>query len=160
MAVFGKRGKIQPILWGHKNPKKYVQPSFMYSFNHKGTKIRISQHRLFMTYFVRPPLEGETVNHKDGNRLNNCLDNLEWLSVKDNILHAFDTKLSVGSAYRIVKAVDVKTKKVWMFPSINQAHKWLNVNAGNIHYAIKYKSIIKGYSFTEMLKDSPTLTER
>ena len=33
--------------------------------------------------------DGLTVNHKDGNPVNNCSDNLEWVSLSDNIKHAF-----------------------------------------------------------------------
>lgn len=34
-----------------------------------------------------------TVNHKDGNRLNNNIENLEWLSLADNIRHGFENDL-------------------------------------------------------------------
>lgn len=34
-----------------------------------------------------------TVNHKDGNRFNNNINNLELISLADNIRHAFDTGL-------------------------------------------------------------------
>ena len=48
-----------------------------------------SVHRLVAKSFV----DGESderieVNHIDGNKLNNCADNLEWVSKKDNIAHA------------------------------------------------------------------------
>jgi hypothetical protein len=49
--------------------------------------------RLVALTFLGEPPEGFTVNHKDGNRLNNSIENLEWLSVADNIKHGFETGL-------------------------------------------------------------------
>lgn len=49
--------------------------------------------RLVALTFLGNPSEGFTVNHKDGNRLNNSIDNLEWLSLADNIRHGFATGL-------------------------------------------------------------------
>lgn len=37
--------------------------------------------------------EGMTVNHKDGNPLNNAANNLEWISLSENINHGFDNVL-------------------------------------------------------------------
>lgn len=37
--------------------------------------------------------EGLTVNHKDGNQLNNSAENLEWISRKENIQHGYKTGL-------------------------------------------------------------------
>ena len=49
--------------------------------------------RLVAITFLGVPPEGFTVNHIDGNRLNNRMDNLEWLSIGDNIRHGFATGL-------------------------------------------------------------------
>jgi hypothetical protein len=43
--------------------------------------------------FLGVPPEGHTVNHIDGDRFNNHIDNLEWLSLADNIRHGFATGL-------------------------------------------------------------------
>lgn len=50
-------------------------------------------HRLVGMTFLGIPKTKMTINHKDGNRLNNNIDNLEWLSLADNILHGFRTGL-------------------------------------------------------------------
>lgn len=48
-------------------------------------------HRLVATTFLENLIDTNmTVNHKDGNRLNNKVDNLEWLSRGDNIRYGFE----------------------------------------------------------------------
>ena len=46
-------------------------------------------HRLLAELFIPNPDNLPQVNHKDGNKLNCSLDNLEWVSVQDNIIHAY-----------------------------------------------------------------------
>lgn len=47
--------------------------------------VREYAHRLVATYFIENPLNLPQVNHKDCNKSNNNVDNLEWTSRKDNI---------------------------------------------------------------------------
>lgn len=46
-------------------------------------------HRLVASHFLSNPTNLPEVNHKDCNRLNNSIDNLEWVSKEDNIRHSF-----------------------------------------------------------------------
>lgn len=46
-------------------------------------------HRLVMAAFSGEVCGGRDVNHKDGDKRNNCFDNLEYMSRSDNLRHAF-----------------------------------------------------------------------
>jgi hypothetical protein len=60
------------------------------STNGKVSKIKI--HRLVAKYFIDNLYNKDTVNHIDGNKLNNHYTNLEWLTRKENIQHYFKNK--------------------------------------------------------------------
>lgn len=70
-------------------------------------------HRLVATAFIDNPENLPTVNHKDGNKTNNNVDNLEWLSIGDNHRHAFVTGLhTVGENRKAGKKVKLTNNDV------------------------------------------------
>lgn len=50
-------------------------------------------HRLVAKAFCQGYSEELTVNHKNGDKINNFAKNLEWISQKENVIHAFRTGL-------------------------------------------------------------------
>jgi len=47
-------------------------------------------HLLVANSYLSPKPEGTEVNHKDGNKCNPHVDNLEWVTRKENMIHAFN----------------------------------------------------------------------
>jgi len=59
-------------------------------------------HRLVAEAFIANPEGKRTVNHLDGDRLNNCKEYLEWATQSENNTHAYRTGLRVHHKYKQV----------------------------------------------------------
>lgn len=73
--------------------------------------------------------DGATVNHKDGNSLNNRADNLEWISLGGNIRHGFNTGLYTT---QIPCTLTDAFGNVRMFRSLNAASTFLGRSHGYV----------------------------
>ncbi len=59
-----------------------------------GSRGTAKLHRLIALTFLPNPDKLPQVNHKDGNKFNNSLDNLEWVSAADNVIHSYQAGLA------------------------------------------------------------------
>jgi hypothetical protein len=76
-----------------------------------------------------------TVNHKDGNTLNNRADNLEWLTIKENIQYGFENnQFGTSKPVTLKQGADIKE-----FSSMSKASQYLGRNAGYISFCLKKK---------------------
>ena len=79
-----------------------------------GKRRQTSIHRVVAGAFLGIPVDGMEVNHKDGNKLNNHVSNLEWVTKSENEQHSREV---LGNLCKPVKAICLKTGEVRIYPS-------------------------------------------
>jgi len=100
----------------------------------KGIVKNIYIHRLVANYFINNPEKKPQVNHINGIKYHNNVENLEWCTSKENINHAWKTGLS--SPTNNIKII-IRGKE---FNSILEASKHLNIDRNTMSKCLK-----KGY---------------
>jgi len=102
-------------------------------------------HRIVAQTFIENPENKEQVNHIDGNKLNNAVSNLEWVTNKENQIHKFQIGLE-NNHTRKVGQYDLENNFIKEFPSIVSASKEIGVNKSGIQGVLSnYRKTSGGY---------------
>ncbi|HET8689461.1 MAG TPA: HNH endonuclease, partial [Methanosarcina sp.] len=107
-------------------------------------------HRLLALTFLPLPdwslVDELQVNHIDGNKVNNSLTNLEWVTQQRNCQHAYETGLRDDN--RPIRIICSTTGKEFVAYSMGEAGRFFGVTAAAVHWQLnckKTKSPYKGY---------------
>ena len=103
-----------------------------------------SAHKLVALAFIHNPENKPQINHKDGNRFNNNVDNLEWCTAKENTQHALINELQIRH----------KGKKCFHYGKrggeTNRAKKVLDTSNGKIYDSLKDVVLDSIYSYKNL----------
>ena len=99
--------------------------------------------RLVATAFIPNPENKEEVNHKNGNPLDNSVENLEWVTRSENVRHAFKNGL-LQTSKKVTLISKVDGSKV-SFYSLRAASEFLGKNKGYLSNIIKSGRTLGNY---------------
>jgi hypothetical protein len=104
-------------------------------------------HRLIALTFIENPEKKPFVNHVDGNKLNNKVENLEWLTCSENNIHAHKIGLNKGNKREIIQ-YDLEMNQIQKFTTIKTASEKLSISLSCIKDVLKGKQkSTKGFIF-------------
>lgn len=95
-----------------------------------GKNTTISQHRILAEYFIENPENKLQVNHKNGIKHDNRLENLEWVTQSENAIHSFANGLQKPSRPHMKKVIDTSTGVI--YESLTNAALEIGMNRSNL----------------------------
>lgn len=118
-------------------------PVFSARVNNKLKLVNV--HKCVATVFIPNPDNLPQVNHIDGNKQNNCVDNLEWCTARENVIHARLTGLHKSDGDKPV--LQIKDGVIINeYKSASEASKITGIARANICNVCN-KRIWKGHHF-------------
>lgn len=129
--------------------KEYTEDKDGYlrvGLNKENKQKTVGVHRLVAEAFIPNPDNLPEVNHKDENKKNNCVDNLQWVEQIDNIQYGTRAQRMAqtqkNNPARSYKVLCVETGIE--YPSMAEAGRQLGINKGNIANTIAGRQKMAG----------------
>lgn len=120
--LISNTGEIKGVKTGKIRKKNINHEGYYFvcvSLGSRQDKPLIKVHRAVAETFINNENNYTVINHKDGNKLNNCIDNLEWCTQSNNIIHAYENKLIVPKGESIICL-----NNLLVFDMIKNASEW------------------------------------
>lgn len=113
-------------------PSQYVNGYLAAQLMTMGKQKRYRIHRLVAEYFIPNPNKYPQVNHKDENKQNNDVNNLEWCTAKQNINYGTKIKRTAEKLGKQVYQYTPEGDFITQYPSISEAARAIGRNERNI----------------------------
>ena len=147
VSNFGRVRKSTTKRLLHPGLNTYGYPHFSFKYGNKMKCITV--HRAVANAFIPNPQSKPQVNHKNGIKTDNRVDNLEWCTVSENINHAFRTGLWKSKKEIPVSCVETGET----FNSMGEASRFYRFPEGSISQSVKKGYSCYGYHFKSLKKE-------
>jgi hypothetical protein len=119
------KGEVRRLLYNKTRPVKPRDGQYnTVTLSKNGIKKSHAIHRMVAEAFLERPQGATEVNHKDGVKHHNNVENLEWVTQRENRLHAMNelNHFPFGKPARKVKCINADTGElIQEFPSLADA---------------------------------------
>ena len=118
---------------------------FRITLYNNGSFRRFFVHHLVLNAFVGKCPDDYETNHKDGNKQNNNLFNLEWITRSENIKHAFKTGLKCFLGWNVNKVGEktsyakLKDNEVWLIKKL--LYHNIKINLVSKMFKVSYNTV-------------------
>lgn len=145
---------IKSKILKQKKAKNGYLSVMLYDKNHNRKTILV--HRLVASAFISNDMDCPQINHIDGDKTNNNVENLEWCTASYNSKHAFQNGLASSNSYVLNKKVfqiDKHTNQIInIFDSISDAARKCNLHNQLISFVCSHKRKTSGGFIWEYAK--------
>lgn len=140
-------GNVRRISYNDKGNKgKYLLPFYLKKYSDKDGYLKVVLsvkrdpksmrcHRLVAMAFIDNPFMKKEINHKDGNKANNDINNLEWVTQSENRIHCLENlnpKLRNNKSSKPVYRYDLNYNFICDYPSAKEAMRKTGYSQGHI----------------------------
>lgn len=133
-----KDGKTKHLKGRILRQSKSKNGYLMVALSSNGVVKSSNVHRIVCKSFLENIFEKSDVNHKDGNKSNNNISNLEWATSSENCVHAYDNGLTRNR--RAVLEFDLNGAFIKEYESISEAARCKLVSVSSIFNACNGRS--------------------
>ena len=124
-----------------------------YRLSKNGFKKMFYAHRLVAEVFIENPNNLPVVNHKDGNKLNNNIENLEWVTQQDNMFHAHKENLIAPVTKHEYYKEDLPNEEWKQIPNFHYSISSLGRVRNDETYLLLKPSLTCGYYKVRLSQD-------
>ncbi len=128
-TIVCKDGKVKHL------KGRILKPGFgkygrnQYTLTKNGNKISVRGYRIVAETFIPNPLNLPEINHKNGNNLDDRVENLEWVSSEKNIQHGLENEL-FNTYWKRFKKKENRRKKIMMKENSKNVLNYLKAHNG------------------------------
>lgn len=130
---------LKPVVGKGRNGDGYM----IINLRQRGKSNIVTVHSLVAKAFLENPDNLPVINHIDGNKRNNCVNNLEYTTYAYNNIHALANNLRKPRGVPIAQ-YDANGKLINTFVSVTEAARQTGIGIGSISHCVNNRALMAG----------------